>query len=407
MGTVVVVGASLAGAHAARGLRQEGFEGRLVLVGAEPHPPYDRPPLSKRFLASGDESLLELPALGQLDELGVECHLGVEATGLDLGRRVVQLGEDRELGFDGLVLATGCAARRLGGVGHLAGVHVLRSLDDARALGADLGGAPRRVVVVGAGFIGLEVAATCRERGLEVTVVDVASAPIEHALGAPMGHALGAPMGHALGAVHRDHGVDLRLATGIEAFEGGDRVERVRFTDGAVLDADVVVVGIGVRPATGWLEGSGLVLDDGVLCDETCLAAPGVVVAGDVARWPNATFGGELMRVEHWEHAVEMGGYAARRLLAGQGAIEPFAPVPWFWSDQYDRKIQLSGRPRSTDEVTLVAGSVEERRFAAMYERDGRVVAVLGVNRPRQVVLGRALVGRRAPTAEALDALAG
>jgi 3-phenylpropionate/trans-cinnamate dioxygenase ferredoxin reductase subunit len=181
----------------------------------------------------------------------------------------------------------------------------------------------------------------------------------------------------------------------------------VRFDDGTAVDADVVVVGIGVRPATGWLEGSGLVLDNGVVCDATGMAAPGVAVAGDVARWPNATFDGELMRVEHWEHAVEMGSFVGRRLLAGDDAFEAFAPVPWFWSDQYDRKVQLAGRPRPTDRATLVAGSVEERRFAAVYERDGRVVGVLGVNRPRQVVLGRGLIAQRASATEAIEKLAG
>jgi NADPH-dependent 2,4-dienoyl-CoA reductase/sulfur reductase-like enzyme len=404
-GTVVVAGASLAGVHAALGLRKEGFEGRLALVGAERHRPYDRPPLSKRFLLTGDVATVELPVADELDGLGVEWHLGVAATGLDLGRRAVALSDGRELAFDGLVVATGCAARQLPGAAALVGVHTLRDLDDAGALVAALDARPGRVVVVGAGFIGLEVASTCRGRGLDVTVVDVAGAPIEHVLGAELGG--------VLAAVHRDHGVDLRLGTGVAGVDaapdgtGGERVQRVRLTDGTAVDADVVVVGIGVRPATEWLAGTGLALDDGVVCDATGLAAPGVVAAGDVARWPNALFDGELMRIEHWEHAVEMGGHVARTLLAGPGAAEPFAPVPWFWSDQYDRKLQLAGRPRPTDRVRIVAGSLDERRFAALYEREGRVVGVLGMNRPRQVVLGRALVARRATAEEAAGALAG
>jgi 3-phenylpropionate/trans-cinnamate dioxygenase ferredoxin reductase subunit len=166
--------------------------------------------------------------------------------------------------------------------------------------------------------------------------------------------------------------------------------------NGAVIDADVVVVGVGVRPATEWLEGSGLVLDDGIVCDATCLAAPGVVAAGDVARWPNAAFGGEVMRVEHWDNAIEMGSYAARRLLGGEAwsPEEPFAPIPWFWSDQYDRKLQLAGRVRPDDEVAIIDGSVAERRFAAVYGRAGRLVGVFGMNRPRQVMQLRSLVGR-------------
>lgn len=408
LGTVVVVGTSLAGTHAAQALRAEGFDGRLVLVGDEPHRPYDRPPLSKRFLSagsSGDESLLGLPVSDALDGLGVEWRLGVGATSLDLGRRAVGLADGTEVDFDGLVVATGCAARWLPGSEPMGGAHVLRSLDDARRLAADLDAGPQRVLVVGAGFIGLEVAATCRERGLEVTVVDVAGAPIEHALGAEMGD--------VVALVHRDHGVDLRLGTGVAGLDAagpdGGRVHRARLGDGSVVAADVVVIGVGVRPRTEWLEGSGLALQDGVLCDETGLAAPGVVAAGDVARWPNATFGGELMRVEHWEHALEMGGHAARRLLAGEGgaALAPFAPVPWFWSDQYDRKLQLAGRPHPSDEVSIVAGSIDERRFAAVYSRQGRVVGVLGMNRPRQVVLGRALIARGATADEACAALAG
>jgi len=295
----------------------------------------------------------------------------------------VSLADGRALAYDGLVLATGASPRHLPGGGGLAGVHVLRTLDDCLAIRADLDASPGRVVVVGAGFIGSEVAATCRGRGHEVTVVE--------ALPVPMERILGTDLGSLTADLHRDHGVRVRLGVGVEALEGGERVERVRLADGSTIDADVVVVGIGVAPSTGWLEGSGLALDNGVVCDETCLAAPGVVAAGDVARWPNRRFD-EVMRVEHWENALEQGAHAARRLLAGDAGGEAFEPVPWFWSDQYDRKIQLAGRSGPGDDVHIVHGSVDDRRFVALYGRGGRVVGVLGVNRPRHVMQWRARI---------------
>lgn len=396
MRSVAVVGASLAGFHAARTLRKEGFDGRLTVIGAEPHRPYDRPPLSKQFLAGGEDKLLDLPGTADLDDLALDWRLGTAATGLDLATRTVSLANGERVDADGVVIATGGVVRTLPAFDGWSGVHVLRTVDDARALRADLDGTPGRVVVIGAGFIGAEVAATCRARGLEVTIVEVAPVPFVPSVGAAVGS--------VLADVQRDHGVDVRLATGVDAVDGGDRVERLRLSDGTVLDADVVVVGVGVRPAVDWLAGSGLTLDNGLVCDETCLAAPGVVAAGDVARWPNATFGGEFMRVEHWENAIAMGGYAAKRLLAGDGWTEdPYQPVPWFWSDQFDRKIQFAGRARPDDEVEVVAGTTEERRFAALYGRAGKLVGVLGMNRPRQVMQFRALIERQASFAEALE----
>ena len=205
---------------------------------------------------------------------------------------------------------------------------------------------------------------------------------------------LGDELGTVFANLHREHGVDLRLGVGVAAISGGDRVERVELADGSAVDCDVVVIGVGVKPNTEWLEGSGLTLEDGVVCDATCLAAPGVVAAGDVARWPNPLFD-EVMRVEHWENAIEQGAHAARTLLAdaaGGAGGEPFAPVPWFWSDQYDRKLQLAGRPQADDEMLLVEGSFAERRFLALYGRKGRVVGVLGMNRPAHVVRYRARI---------------
>lgn len=373
---IVVVGASLAGLRAVETLRGEGYGGRLTLVGAEPRLPYDRPPLSKELLAgtmTAEETLLRPP--DDYATLDVDLRLGTRATGLDLaGRTVVLDGDGERLSFDGLVIATGASPRRLRAPGPgpaLDGVHVLRTLDDALAIAAELERGPR-VVVVGAGFIGSEVAATCRQRGLDdVTVLET--------LPVPLARAVGPEMGEMLGNLHRDHGVTVRTNTGVAGFEGGNRVERVVLTDGSTIDADLVVVGVGVAPATGWLEGSGVALDDGVVCDEFCRAAPGVVAAGDVARWRNPLFG--VMRVEHWTNATEQGEAAAQTLLGRR--TEPFASVPYVWSEQYGLKIEYVGHSRPGDRVTVVDGSVHERRFVAVYERDRRVVAALGIGRPR------------------------
>jgi NADPH-dependent 2,4-dienoyl-CoA reductase/sulfur reductase-like enzyme len=382
LGSITIVGASLAGMHAAHTLRSEGYDGRITVVDGDLHEPYDRPPLSKQVLAGKrDVDDIVLPAARE--DLDIDWRRGERATGLDLTNRAVQLRGGDVVGYDGLVIATGAEARWIPGVDSLGGVHVLRSLDDCLALRGDLDAGPQRVVVVGAGFIGAEVAATCRSRNLDVAMIEALDQPLERVLGSRIGS--------VVGSVHRDHDVDLRLGVGVDGFDGGDRVERVRLADGSAIDTDVVVIGIGVSPATEWLETSGLEIADGVVADETLLAAPGVVVAGDVARWPNRRFG-EVTRVEHWENAVQQGEAAARRLLVGDGTPEPFAPVPWFWSDQYDRKIQLTGRCGPDDDVEIVIGSAEERRFVAIYGRAGRLVGVLGMNRPRHVMQLRQLV---------------
>ncbi len=370
---VVVVGASLAGLHAARTLRRQGYDGTLTIVGDEPHLPYDRPPLSKQVLAGTWEPERTALVTERDDALDLTWALGRAATGVEPRARTVALDDGTDLSYDGLVIATGATPRRLPGTDGLAGVHVLRSLDDAVALRADLDAGPSRVVVVGAGFIGAEVAATARGRGLPVTLVEP--------LPVPLGRVLGGEVAETVAAVHRDEGVDLRLGVGVEAIEGGDRVERVRLADGTAIGCDVVVVGVGVTPNTAWLEGSGLPLADGVLADATCRVVPGVVAAGDVARWTHPTYGEDL-RVEHWDHAIAQGGHAAETLLAGDDGGQPFAPVPWFWSDQYDRKIMLAGRPGGAEEVQVVDGSLAERRFVALYRRGDRVVAALGMNRP-------------------------
>jgi NADPH-dependent 2,4-dienoyl-CoA reductase/sulfur reductase-like enzyme len=390
--------------HAARTLRLEGHTGSIVVLDADHRTPYDKPPLSKQVLSQGWEpEKIVLPAA--TEDLDLDVRLGVRATGLDLGSRRPSfdaLDGPGEVGFDTLVLATGASARRLPGTDDIDGLHVVRSLDDALALRADLEASPARVVVVGAGFIGAEVAASCRTLGLEVTLVEALPLPLERVLGAEMGA--------VCAQVHVENGVDLRLGTGVDHFDaipsdgGRRRVTGVALTDGTSVPAEVVVVGIGVAVNTGWLEGSGLTLDDGVVCDETLLAAPGVVVAGDIARYPSERLGGPV-RVEHWEHAIQGGEAAARRLLADASGTSPerFDPVPWFWSDQYDRKIQLAGRPAPTDEVRVVHGSVEEFRFVALYGREGRLVGVLGMNRPRHVIQLRTLLDEGASFDEAIE----
>ena len=374
---IVVVGASLAGIRCAEALRRQGFDGRIALVGDEPHRPYDRPPLSKEVLrGERTPEQLALTKPEAFDALRLDLHLGARAQSLDLAARRVRLENGDALPFDGLVIATGARARTLPGAPPLAGIHVLRTLDDALALRAELERSPR-VAVVGAGFIGAEVAASCRKRGLDVTLIE--------ALPHPMARVLNREVGMLCAAAHSDAGVDVRLGVGVAALEGGSRVERVRLQDGSRVAADVVVVGIGAIPETRWLEGSGLALADGVVCDASLCAAPGIVAAGDVARWPHAGYG-EPIRIEHWTNAVEQADAAAARLLGGPESAAPFSPVPFVWSDQYELKIQATGVIRPDDEMFVGHGSLDERRFVAFFGREGRFTGALAVNRVRQLM---------------------
>ena len=376
---VAIVGASLAGLTAAEALREAGFGGVVTVVDAASEVPADRPPLSKQVLAGTMEPERAVhPVASRLAQLDVDLRLGLRATSLSVPERRVAFDDGSELSADGLVLATGASPRRLDTP--LGGCHVLRDLADCLAIRADLVAGARRVVVIGAGFIGAEVAATCRGLGLDVTMVETQPWPLQRVLPGEIGR--------FIAELHADEGVDVRLGVGVDRLEGATRVERVVLTDGTSIDADIVIAGIGVSPSTGWLEGSGLDLSNGIVCDAACFAAPGIVAAGDVACWPNGAFDGELMRVEQWENAIEQGEHAARQLLAvaAGGDAVPFTPIPWFWSDQYDRKIQLAGRVAATDTVTVVDGSIAERRFVALFGRGDRCTAVLGVNRPRHVV---------------------
>ncbi|HUY22534.1 MAG TPA: FAD/NAD(P)-binding oxidoreductase [Acidimicrobiales bacterium] len=383
--TIAVVGASLAGLRAAESLRAAGHTGTITLIGAEPHLPYDRPPLSKQFLAGtwGLDRVLLRPA-DKITALGLDLRLGHHAGALDVERHTLELDDGAVVRFDGLVLATGAHPRHLRGAPPLAGVHTLRTLEDSIELGRVAAVDGARVVVVGAGFIGSEVAATCRGRGASVTVVE--------ALPEPLARVLGVEMGAACAALHAAHGVDLVAGTGVTGFEdAGGRVRGVRLDDGRVIEADAVVVGIGVVPTTDWLEGAGLEIDDGVVADATLHAADDVVVAGDVARWFDETLGAHI-RIEHWTNAAEQGATAARNLLAGRAQAAPYVSVPYFWSDQYDVKIQVIGHPGPDDEIAVVDGSTAERRFVALYGRQGRFTAALGFSRPRQLMGYRPLL---------------
>jgi len=370
-----VVGASLAGLSAARSLRKQGYDGRLVVIGDEPHRPYDRPPLSKEFLAGtvGEADLL-LEADGE--DLRAEWLLGARAVALqvDGAERVLLLDDGREVRADGVVLATGAAARNLPGTDGLAGVHTLRTLDDARALRDELalGG---RLVVIGGGFIGAEVASTAYALGLDVTVIEAAPTP----LAGPLGET----MGGIVSALHEAHGVRLLCGAGVKGLSGEDRVDAVLLEDGRTVPADIVVVGVGARPCVEWLEGSGVELDNGVKCGaDGRTGVAGVVAVGDCASWydPRAGF---HRRVEHWTGARERPDAAVAALLSW-GAAEPGVPrPPYFWSDQYGVKIQFAGHAAGADSVTVEEGATGDRSFLAVYRCAGQPVAVLAMNQPR------------------------
>jgi 3-phenylpropionate/trans-cinnamate dioxygenase ferredoxin reductase subunit len=379
---VAVVGASLAGLRTVEALRREGFEGRITVIGAEDALPYDRPPLSKQFLVDDwEEEKLALARNG-VEGLKADWRLGQPATALDADAKRLTLADGSTVEADAIVIATGGRARRLPFGRELEGVLELRTLEDARKLRAALADAAR-VVVVGAGFIGMEVAASCRQKGLDVTVVEP--------LPAPLIRGLGPVLGERVATRHREEGVEFRLGAGVEAFEGEGRVTGVVLSGGDVIPADVVVVGVGAAPATDWLEGSGLEVDNGVLCDATgATGKEGIFALGDCARWRNARYP-ERPRFEHWTSAVEQSEVVARKLV--QGEVEPFAPIPYVWTDQFDLRIAIAGEIQEGDEMHVCLGSVDEDRFLALFGREGRLVAAVGFKRPRQLNAMRRKMG--------------
>ena len=401
MDHVVVVGASLAGIRACGGLRANGFDGEITLIGDERHQPYDRPPLSKKVLAGEWEpDRIALMRDGELDGLRLQQRLGVAASGLSLATRTVALADGASLAFDGLLIATGSATRRLPGQPVHESLFELRTLDDSLALRERLVPGDRRVTIIGAGFIGLEVAATARTLGNDVVVLE--------GLPAPLIRGLGADMGVAVTTLHADNGVHIRCSVAVTAIEPvADGSIIVRLGDGSEIGSDIVVVGIGVAPATAWLADSGLELRDGIVCDATLNAGPpGVYAAGDVARWPNPQFDDEEMRVEHWTNASEQGLHAAKNMVAVAAgeAAEPYSAVPFFWSEQYGKRIQFIGRAAGDDEVRIVKGSVDDRAFLALYGKHGRLRGALGLAMPKPLMQCRKMLLDRFSFDDAVEA---
>lgn len=396
--TIAIVGASLSGLRVAETLRQEGFAGCIRLVGAEDALPYDRPPLSKQFLrGEWDERRIALCSPEELAALDLELELGTQAVSLDRHGRHVVLADGRQVDYDAVVIATGAASWRPL-AWELGGVFDLRTLADARQIAATLA-ASRRLVVIGAGFIGCEVAASARQLGVEVDLVE--------ALPFPLARSLGALVGAYCADLHRSHGVRAHLGVAVDGLVGENgRVRAVRLASGELLETDVVIVGLGVQPVTDWLVASGLDIGDGVLCDENGRAGPGVYAVGDVARWRRA---GEPVRIEHWTNAVEQATHVGRHLLArpdgspagGRG----LTAVPYFWSDQYTAKISAFGLPAPGDEAHVLAGALGEDRFVVGYRRGDRLSGTVVVNWPRMLRVARQELSGAATWVEASAAL--
>jgi 3-phenylpropionate/trans-cinnamate dioxygenase ferredoxin reductase subunit len=370
----VIVGASLAGATAAATLRQDGFDGDIILIGAEPHPPYERPPLSKQYLrgeAPFEKSLVR--PIGFYEQHGIETRFGVRATRVNPERRTVELDNGDRVNYEKLLIATGVRNRRplIPGL-DLPGVFDLRSIDDADALRREM--VPgRKAVVIGMGFIGCEVTASLRQKGVDVVAIDPSQTPLFRAVGKEVGQ--------VMADIHRDHDVDLLLQDSVTRFEGSERVERIVTARGRHIDCDFAVVGVGVEPVTDVAAGSGIEIDNGIVVDEYCrTTVADIYAAGDVANHFHPVFQ-TRMRVEHWQNAWQQGAAAARSML---GAGQPYDAVHWFWSDQYDVNLQYAGVHRPSNQ-TVIRGSADARRFLAFYLNDGRLDAVVALNSGKQL----------------------
>ncbi|OAN34602.1 NAD(P)/FAD-dependent oxidoreductase [Mycolicibacterium iranicum] len=386
-GGVVIVGGGLAAARTAEQLRRSDYSGAITIVSDEGHLPYDRPPLSKEVLRAETEDVT-LKSAEFYAENDITILLGNGATSVDTAAKTLALADGSQLGYDELVIATGLVPKRIKSFPDLPGIHVLRNFDESLALRKEAATASR-AVVVGAGFIGCEVAASLRKMGVDVVLVEPQPAPLASVLGQQIGD--------LVTRLHRAEGVDVRCGVGVSDVSGDDRVRKVTLSDGTELDADIVIVGIGSHPATEWLEGSGLEIDNGVVCDEAGrTSAPHVWAIGDVASWRDDV-GGQV-RVEHWSNVADQ----ARVLVPSMLGQEPPAAVsvPYFWSDQYDVKIQALGEPEATDTVHIVED--DGRKFLAYYEREGVVVGVVGGGFPGKVMKVRAKIAAGAPISDLL-----
>lgn len=390
--SIVVVGGGAAGVTAAETLRREGFQGRIALVCEESHLPYDRPPLSKQILTGAwDTDRLWLRELQHYRDLNIELHYA-RAERLDPERRRVHLRDDSYLDYDGLIIATGVRPRPLPQHEHRDGMHMLRGIPDVEALRATLT-SDRQLVVIGAGLLGMEAAASALTLGLDVAVVD----PLPQ----PMVRQVGPTIGAAIADLHRARGVRLHTGVGVrELYDNGSHITGVGLTDGTDLPADSVLVSIGAIPAVDWLADSGLPLGNGVECDEYCRVTDNIYAAGDVASWLNPRYG-KRMRLEHRMNATEQGSAAAINLLKGDG--EPFAPLPYFWSDHYNVKIQVHGLITPESEFSIVEGSLEEGKFVGLYHHLGRLTAVLGWNSPAKLLRYRKQLLEDSPAPAAAD----
>ena len=384
--TFVIVGASLAGGGAAAALRQEGFDERVVLIGAEPQSPYERPPLSKDYLrgeSSFEQALVQPPDF--YGENGIETRFGVRATRVDAAEKVVELGDGERVAYDKLLIATGGRNRRFPIPGlDLEGIYDLRTMADCDRIRAEI--APgRKAVVVGMGFIGSEVAASLRQSGVDVAVVDRNKAPLRRVLGEEVGR--------VMEGIHRDHGAMLIFEDTVAAFEGTGRVEWVTTQRGRRIECDFVVVGLGIEPVTEILAGTSAEIDNGIVVDEFCwTGVEGIYAAGDVANHYHPVFERRI-RVEHWQNALKQGPAAARSMM-GKG--EPYDDIPWFWSDQYDFNLQYAGFHTEWDEF-VVRGNMEERNFVAFYRKDRRVLATVAINRGRDLRRSMQLIKAQRP----------
>ena len=389
-GPIVIVGASLTGGTAAFTLRDQGYDGDLILIGAEKHPPYERPPLSKEFMRGEqpfEKSLVKPADYWAANK--IETRFGERVERVDTAAREVLLDGGERIPYEKVLIATGVRNRKLNAPGvDLPGVHQLRTLEESEAIRADAAKASR-AVVVGMGFIGAEVAASLRTLGLDVTAVEPTPTPLHRVLGADVGG--------AIGTLHADHGVHMRFEDVVESFEGSSRVEGVVTKTGQRIAADMVIVGVGVEPVTDVVADTDIEIDNGILVDERCRTnVEGVYAAGDIANHQHPIYG-RRMRVEHWQNAMRHGAHAAKSML---GSENPYAEVHWFWSDQYEANIQYAGHHREWDSL-VIRGSIPERSFVAFYLKDGLVDAVAAVNRGKEVRRATAVIKARKPVDEA------